>query len=37
VLRLPHPLNGESVNLAAPLPAELEKFLGKLEKTDETL
>jgi 23S rRNA pseudouridine955/2504/2580 synthase len=36
-LRLPHPLNGESVNLAAPLPAELEKFLGKLEKTDETL
>ncbi len=36
-LRLPHPLNGESVSLAAPLPAELEKFLGKLEKTDETL
>ncbi|MBS3935012.1 MAG: RluA family pseudouridine synthase [Sulfuritalea sp.] len=34
---LPHPLNGERLSLAAPLPAELKNFLGKLAKTDETL
>ncbi len=36
-MRLPHPLNGEKLDLAAPLPAELERFLEKLGKTDETL
>jgi 23S rRNA pseudouridine955/2504/2580 synthase len=36
-MRLPHPLNGEKLNLAAPLPPELEKFLKKAGCTDETL
>jgi len=36
-MRLPHPLNGEKLNLAAPLPPELEKFLKKIGNTDETL
>lgn len=36
-MRLPHPLSGDSLSLAAPLPAELERFLKKMGKTDETL
>lgn len=36
-MRLPHPLSGETLDLAAPLPAELERFLEKLGKADETL
>ncbi|MDP2107590.1 MAG: RluA family pseudouridine synthase [Rhodocyclaceae bacterium] len=36
-MRLPHPLGEESLDLVAALPAELEKFLNKLEKSDETL
>jgi 23S rRNA pseudouridine955/2504/2580 synthase len=36
-MRLPHPLNGEKINLAASLPPELEKFLKKTGYTDETL
>ncbi len=37
VLRLPHPLSGEKLHLAAPLPPELQKFLNKLETANETL
>jgi 23S rRNA pseudouridine955/2504/2580 synthase len=36
-IRLPHPLSGEPLALAAPLPAELERFLMKIGKTDEAL
>jgi 23S rRNA pseudouridine955/2504/2580 synthase len=36
-MRLPHPLSREKLNLAAPLPAELEKFLKKIGSTNETL
>jgi 23S rRNA pseudouridine955/2504/2580 synthase len=36
-MRLPHPLSGEKLSLAAPLPPELEKFLKKIGNTDETL
>jgi 23S rRNA pseudouridine955/2504/2580 synthase len=36
-LRLPHPLNGERLSLAAPLPAELERFLERIGKVDEPL
>lgn len=36
-MRLPHPLSGEKLELAAVLPAELEKFLEKMGKADETL
>jgi 23S rRNA pseudouridine955/2504/2580 synthase len=34
-MRLPHPLNGEMLHLAAPLPVELEKYLSKIGKDDE--
>ena len=34
-MRLPHPLSGEKLDLAAALPAELEKFLEKLGKSGE--
>jgi 23S rRNA pseudouridine955/2504/2580 synthase len=33
-LRLPHPLSGETVALAAPLPAELKRFLGRLDANE---
>lgn len=36
-MRLPHPVTGEKLSLAAPLPAELEKFIERLGKSDETL
>ena len=36
-VKLPHPLSGESLALTAPLPAELNRFLEKTGKTDETL
>ncbi len=36
-LRLSHPLSGEKLRLAAPLPSELEKFLNKLGPQNETL
>lgn len=36
-MRLPHPISGATLALTAPLPAELEKFLEKTGKTDETL
>jgi 23S rRNA pseudouridine955/2504/2580 synthase len=36
-VQLPHPLSAEKLSLTAPLPAELERFLEKLGKTDETL
>lgn len=36
-MRLPHPVSGATLALAAPLPAELERFLEKTGKTDETL
>lgn len=36
-MRLPHPLTGETLRLAAPLPPELEKFLKNLGNADETL
>ncbi len=36
-MRLPHPLTGEKLELAAVLPAELEKFLEKMGKADEAL
>jgi 23S rRNA pseudouridine955/2504/2580 synthase len=36
-MRLPHPVSGEKLSLAAPLPAELEKFIERLGKSDETL
>ncbi|MEW6514737.1 MAG: RluA family pseudouridine synthase [Pseudomonadota bacterium] len=36
-IRLPHPLSGEKLSLAAPLPPELEKFLKKIGNADETL
>jgi 23S rRNA pseudouridine955/2504/2580 synthase len=36
-MRLPHPLSGEKLQLEAPLPPELEKFLEKIGKPDETL
>jgi 23S rRNA pseudouridine955/2504/2580 synthase len=34
---LPHPLTGEKLSLAAPLPPELQKYLNKLETVNETL
>ncbi len=34
-MRLPHPLSGEKLDLAAPLPAELEKYLKRIEADDE--
>jgi 23S rRNA pseudouridine955/2504/2580 synthase len=36
-MRLPHPLSGEKLSLAASLPPELNKFLKKIGNTDETL
>lgn len=36
-MRLPHPLNGEALALATPLPMELERFLEKIGPADETL
>lgn len=36
-MRLPHPLNGEKLNLVAPLPEELANFMERLGKTDEAL
>ncbi|MDP1653085.1 MAG: RluA family pseudouridine synthase [Rhodocyclaceae bacterium] len=33
-MRLPHPLTGEKLELAAALPVELEKFLEKMGKAD---
>jgi 23S rRNA pseudouridine955/2504/2580 synthase len=36
-MRLPHPISGATLALAAPLPAELERFLEITGKTDETL
>jgi 23S rRNA pseudouridine955/2504/2580 synthase len=36
-MRLPHPLTSEVMALTAPLPAELEQFLEKCGKSDETL
>jgi 23S rRNA pseudouridine955/2504/2580 synthase len=33
-MRLPHPLSGESLALSAPLPAELAKFIERIEKAD---
>lgn len=35
LMRLPHPLSGEKLNLAAPLPAELEKYLKRIEADHE--
>jgi 23S rRNA pseudouridine955/2504/2580 synthase len=34
-MRLPHPLSGEPLALAAPLPAELVKFIERIEAADE--
>jgi len=31
-LALPHPLSGEPLDLVAPLPRELQRFLDSLEK-----
>jgi 23S rRNA pseudouridine955/2504/2580 synthase len=36
-MRLPHPQTGERLELLAPLPAELEGFLKKLEQADAAL
>jgi len=36
-MRLPHPLTGERLTLLAPLPAELEGFLEKMERADAAL
>lgn len=36
-MRLPHPLSGEKLQLDAPLPPELAKFLNKLGNADEAL
>ncbi len=33
-MRLPHPLSGEPLALSAPLPAELAKFVERIEKAD---
>jgi 23S rRNA pseudouridine955/2504/2580 synthase len=33
-MRLPHPLSGEPLALSAPLPAELAKFIERIEKAD---
>ncbi len=35
-MRLPHPLSGEKLSLAAPLPAELEKYLNRIEADHES-
>lgn len=34
-MRLPHPLSGEKLHFAAPLPAELEKFLEKIGREND--
>ncbi len=34
-MRLPHPLGGTGLSLAAPLPAELDKFIAQLERSDD--
>jgi 23S rRNA pseudouridine955/2504/2580 synthase len=34
-MRLPHPLSGEPLALSAPLPAELVKFIERIEAADE--
>jgi 23S rRNA pseudouridine955/2504/2580 synthase len=36
LMRLPHPLSGEKLSLAAPLPAELEKYLNRIEADHES-
>lgn len=36
-LVLPHPLTGETLTLAAPLPPELQRFLDRLESEDHVL
>jgi 23S rRNA pseudouridine955/2504/2580 synthase len=36
-MRVPHPLTGEGLELAAPLPPELVAFLDKIGRSDETL
>ncbi len=33
-LRLPHPLNGETIELATPLPRELEDFLARVDTNE---
>jgi 23S rRNA pseudouridine955/2504/2580 synthase len=33
-MRLPHPLSGEPLALSAPVPAELAKFVERIEKAD---
>lgn len=35
-MRLPHPLNEEKLSLAAPLPAELEKYMKRIETDHES-
>jgi 23S rRNA pseudouridine955/2504/2580 synthase len=38
LMRLPHPISGEVLALAAPLPQELAGFIAKIEKAaDATL
>lgn len=36
-MRLPHPMTGSALALTSALPAELEKYLGKIGHVDETL
>ena len=34
-LSLPHPINGEKIALEAPLPAELSKFVARIEANEQ--